>query len=166
MEVESAGVTAQLFFTSGSKFSRIQCFAVWRALISFVFEYFFWRAETLIILVFGEKNGCVPVPHKGLRLLLQKKRQTKQTRNKERFRKIIILDILLRVDFRHIQYSSRMDTVCLEAVRAPVSVASTRCHSRGVGPQMNKFKQVSSDHHQMSLGGGRSPGLMPGGGGR
>ena len=75
-------------------------------------------------LVFGEKNGCVPFPHKGLRLLLQKKRQTKQTRNKERFQKIIILDILLRVDFRHIQYSSRMDTACLEAVPAPVSVAT------------------------------------------
>ena len=114
-------------------------------------------------LVFGEKNGCVPVPHKGLRLLLQKKRQTKQTRNQERFQKIIIIDISLRVDFRHIQHSSRMDTACLEAVGAPVSVAITRCHSRGVGPQMNKFKQVSSDNHQMSLGGGRSPGLMPGG---
>ena len=30
----------------------------------------------------------------------------------------------------------------------------------GGGPQMNKFEQVSSDHHQMSLGRGRSPGLM------
>ena len=33
----------------------------------------------------------------------------------------------------------------------------------GVGPQVNKFKQVSSDDHQMSVAGeegGRSPGLM------
>ena len=46
----------------------------------------------------------------------------------------------------------------------------------GVGPQVNEFEQVSSDDHQMSvvggrleglilLGvGGRSPGLMSGGG--
>ena len=32
-----------------------------------------------------------------------------------------------------------------------------------VGPQMNKFEQVSSGHHQMSLVGGRSSGLMSGG---
>ena len=44
-----------------------------------------------------------------------------------------------------------MDAALLEAVRAPVSVATTRCHSGGVGHQMNMFKQVSSDHHQMSL---------------
>ena len=30
----------------------------------------------------------------------------------------------------------------------------------GVGPEMNKFEQVSSDHNQMSLAGGRSSGLM------
>ena len=30
----------------------------------------------------------------------------------------------------------------------------------GVGPQMNKFKQVSSDHNNMSLPGGISSGLM------
>ena len=30
----------------------------------------------------------------------------------------------------------------------------------GWGPQINKVEQVSSDHHQMSLAGGRSPGLM------
>ena len=32
----------------------------------------------------------------------------------------------------------------------------------GIGPQMNKFEQVSCDHHHMSLAGGgrgRSPGL-------
>ena len=37
----------------------------------------------------------------------------------------------------------------------------------GEGPQMNKFEQVSSDHHQLSLAGGRVvgvPGLMSGGG--
>ena len=38
---------------------------------------------------------------------------------------------------------------------------------RGVGPQTNKFEQVSSDHHQLSLVGGRSPGWGRGGlGGR
>ena len=30
----------------------------------------------------------------------------------------------------------------------------------GVGPEMNKFEQVSSDHNQMSLAEGRSSGLM------
>ena len=37
----------------------------------------------------------------------------------------------------------------------------------GGSPQMNKFEQVSSDHHQLSLAGGRVvgvPGLMSGGG--
>ena len=35
----------------------------------------------------------------------------------------------------------------------------------GVGPKMNMFEQVSSDHDQMSLAvGGRSPGLMSRGG--
>ena len=32
--------------------------------------------------------------------------------------------------------------------------------SQGVGPQVNKFEQVSSDDHQMSPVGGRSLGLM------
>ena len=32
-------------------------------------------------------------------------------------------------------------------------------HGQGVGLQMNKFEQVSSDHHQMLLG-GRSPDLI------
>ena len=34
----------------------------------------------------------------------------------------------------------------------------------GVGPQVNKFEQVSSDDHQMSVAGGMSPGLMFAGG--
>ena len=34
----------------------------------------------------------------------------------------------------------------------------------GVGPQVNKFEQVSSDDHQMSVAGVRSPGLMFAGG--
>ena len=34
----------------------------------------------------------------------------------------------------------------------------------GVGPQVNKFEQVSSDDHQMSVARGKSPGLMSGGG--
>ena len=45
-------------------------------------------------------------------------------------------------------HTSRLETVC-----ASVSVATTRCHSQEV-PQMNKFEQGSSDHHQMSLAGG------------
>ena len=55
-----------------------------------------------------------------------------------------------------------------EAVCASVSIATIRCHSwggGGVGPKMNMFEQVSSDHDQMSLAvGGRSPGLMSRGG--
>ena len=35
----------------------------------------------------------------------------------------------------------------------------------GLGPQVNKFEQVSSDDHQMSVAGGRYTGLMSGGGG-
>ena len=43
-----------------------------------------------------------------------------------------------------------MRTTRLEAL---VSVATTRFSSGGV-PYLNKFEQVSSDHHQMSLAGG------------
>ena len=50
------------------------------------------------------------------------------------------------------KHSSMMHTARLETVCASVSVATTRCHSGD--PQMNKFKQVFSDHHQMSLVGG------------
>ena len=46
-----------------------------------------------------------------------------------------------------------MRTTHLETVRVSVTVATTRCHSWGC-PQMNKFEQVSSDHHQMLLAGG------------
>ena len=34
---------------------------------------------------------------------------------------------------------------------------------REVGPKLSKFEQVSSDHHQVSLVGGRTLGLMSGG---
>ena len=44
-----------------------------------------------------------------------------------------------------------MHTTYLETVCASISVVTTRCHTLGVGPQMNKFEQISSDHHQMSL---------------
>ena len=37
-----------------------------------------------------------------------------------------------------------MRTARLETVHASVSVATTRCHCGGVGPQMNKFEQVSN----------------------
>ena len=57
------------------------------------------------------------------------------------------------------KHSSRMYTAHLETVCVSVSVATTRCHSLEGGgkvdPQMNKIEQVSSDHHQMSLAGGR-----------
>ena len=43
----------------------------------------------------------------------------------------------------------------------PISVATAR-HPWEVGPQMNKFEQVSSDHHQMSLLGDKSPGVNGG----
>ena len=39
-----------------------------------------------------------------------------------------------------------MGTAHLETVHASFSVATTRCCS-AVGPQMNKFEQVSSDYH-------------------
>ena len=55
--------------------------------------------------------------------------------------------------------TSRMRTACLQIVHAIVSVATTRCHFLE-STQMNRFEQVSSDHHQMSLAGG-STGLMP-----
>ena len=42
----------------------------------------------------------------------------------------------------------------MEIVCTSVSVATTRCHSQGGGPQMNKYVQASSDHHKMSLAGG------------
>ena len=64
-----------------------------------------------------------------------------------------------------------MHTVRLETVYASVSVATARClflGGWGIGPQMNKFEQVSSDHHQMSLAGGAGVGpqvLKAGGGG-
>ena len=53
-----------------------------------------------------------------------------------------------------------MRTAHLETVCASISVATVRCHSGG--SQMNKFEQVSSDDHQMSLVGmgqvgGRGP---------
>ena len=38
----------------------------------------------------------------------------------------------------------------LETLRALVSVVTARCCSLGC-PQMNKFEQIASDHHQMSL---------------
>ena len=56
------------------------------------------------------------------------------------------------------KHSSRMRTASLIPYVLPVSVVTTRC--QGLGPQMNKFQQVSSDHHQISLARGRSPGLM------
>ena len=54
------------------------------------------------------------------------------------------------------KHSSRMHSIPLETIHASVSLATTKCHSRGGGggkSQMNKFEQVSSDHHQMSLAG-------------
>ena len=40
------------------------------------------------------------------------------------------------------------------------SVATTR-YQLGIGPIVNKFEQISSVCHQMSVARGRSPGLMP-----
>ena len=58
-----------------------------------------------------------------------------------------------------------MRTARLETVRASSSSGHHQmsllglfvyvCGGRGVGPQMNKFEQVSNDHHQMSLAGYR-----------
>ena len=50
----------------------------------------------------------------------------------------------------------------------PALVATTRCqYCWGVGPQVNKFEQISSNDHQMSLAGVGMPGwreVCPGGG--
>ena len=63
---------------------------MWRALISFVFEYcFFLASRDTDDPNFGGKNGYVPVPHKGLRLLLQKKKQTNKPETKKDFRKLL-----------------------------------------------------------------------------
>ena len=68
------------------------------------------------------------------------------------------------------QYSSRMRTTRLPTVG--VSVVSTRCQDGGprvLGPRVNKFEQVFSDDHQMSVAGGwvgiEDPCHMSGGGG-
>ena len=53
------------------------------------------------------------------------------------------------------QHFSRMRTTLLPTVR--VSLATTWCRYwlgvGGVGPEVNKFEQVSSDDHQMSVAG-------------
>ena len=50
------------------------------------------------------------------------------------------------------QHFGRMRAIRLPTVR--VSVATTRCQCcGGGGPQVNKYEQVSSDDHQMSMGG-------------
>ena len=65
-----------------------------------------------------------------------------------------------------------MHTTHFEIVRVSVSVATIRCCSKGgwVGPEMNKFEQVSSNHSQMPLAGdwvcsegGLGVGVYPGG---
>ena len=52
------------------------------------------------------------------------------------------------------RHSSRMRSARLPTVR--ISVTTTRCRYQweGVGPQVNKFEQVSSDDQQISLVGG------------
>ena len=46
-----------------------------------------------------------------------------------------------------------MHTTRFETIHASVSVATTRCHSLGLGSEMNKLEQASSDYHQMLLAG-------------
>ena len=66
----------------------------------------------------------------------------------------ILLNIVLFIFIKNKTVSSRMHTPCLKTIHASVSVVATRCHSgRVVRPQTNKFEQVSSAHHQMSLAG-------------
>ena len=48
----------------------------------------------------------------------------------------------------------------LGTTHASVSLATTRRCSQEIGPQMSKFELVSSDHHQISLAGGRYPGEL------
>ena len=57
------------------------------------------------------------------------------------------------------QHSSRMLTAPLKPYKfqfqlQPLDVAPGGGRERWVGPEKNKFEQVSSDHHQMSLAGG------------
>ena len=52
------------------------------------------------------------------------------------------------------QHSSRMCTARLPILH--VLVVTNRCqYQKGVGPQVKKFEQVSSDDHQMSVAGRR-----------
>ena len=57
------------------------------------------------------------------------------------------------------QHSSRMHTKPWKPYKfqfqlQPLDVAPGGGRERWVGPEMNKFEQVSSDHYQMSLAGG------------
>ena len=53
-----------------------------------------------------------------------------------------------------------MRTAHLPTVHVLVATTRREYGGGGVGPQVNKFEQVPSDDHQMSVAGGRYPGLM------
>ena len=51
-----------------------------------------------------------------------------------------------------------MSTIRLPTVRVLMATTRSQGGAVGVGPQVNKFEQVSSDDHQMSVAGGRRVG--------
>ena len=64
----------------------------------------------------------------------------------------VFCQLFYATSFERIVYNKAFpwDAYCSLASTIHASTATTRCCSKG-GPQMNKFKQVSSDDHQMSL---------------
>ena len=69
----------------------------------------------------------------------------------------VSIGIKISVDVFHTltrKHSSRMHSARLPTVGASVAIRCQYQWTRG-GPQANKFEQVSSDDHQMSLAGGQ-----------
>ena len=61
---------------------------------------------------------------------------------------------------RHLSSTTHNETELIKKATKHASVATTRYHLE-VGPIVNKFEQIYSVCHQISVARGRSPGLMP-----
>ena len=53
----------------------------------------------------------------------------------------------------NLEKKDEQESIQIECV-SPASVATIKCDTGGIDPQVNKLVQVSSDDHQMSLAGG------------
>ena len=65
----------------------------------------------------------------------------------------------IKIILNHVKYTQKQKDSTPVGCISPASVHTTRCqYWLGVGPQVNKFEQVSSDDHQKSVvgRGGRS----------